>query len=86
MIRRSKDSCGNAEGAHICSMKHRVTLVESEEGFAVWCDDLPGCCSQGATREEALENIRVAIHEYIEAQGEIQTRFGGKITHETVTV
>ena len=67
-------------------MKHRVTLVESEEGFAVWCDDLPGCCSQGATRDEALENIRVAIHEYIEAQGEIQTRFGAKITHETVTV
>jgi len=29
-------------------MKYRVTLVESEEGWAVWCDDLTGCCSQGA--------------------------------------
>ena len=44
-------------------MKHRVTLVESEEGWAVWCDDMPGCCSQGATREEALANIREAIRE-----------------------
>ena len=67
-------------------MKHRITLVESEESFAVWCDNLPGCCSQGSTREEALENIRVAIHEYTEAQGEIQIRFGAKVTHETVTV
>src|ERR1700716_3724388 len=23
-------------------MKYRVTLVESDEGFAIWCDDLPG--------------------------------------------
>lgn len=51
-------------------MKHRVTLVESSEGWAVWCDDLPGCCSQGATREEALENIREAIAEYLAAKTE----------------
>ncbi len=49
-------------------MTYHVTLVESEEGFAVWCDDLPGCNSQGATREEALENIRIAIGEYLAAQ------------------
>lgn len=49
-------------------MKHRVTLVESAEGWAVWCDDLPGCCSQGATREEALANIREAIAEYLAAK------------------
>ena len=72
--------------AHINCMKHRVTLVESDEGFAVWCDDLPGCYSQGATREEALENIKVAIQEYLGAQDEIQTRFGAKISHETVVV
>jgi predicted RNase H-like HicB family nuclease len=51
-------------------MKYRVTLVESEEGWAVWCDDLAGCCSQGATREEALGNIREAIAEYRVAQAE----------------
>ena len=67
-------------------MNYRVTVVESEEGFAVWCDDLPGCCSQGASKEEALSNIREAIREYLEARGEIETRFGTKILHETVTV
>ena len=39
-------------------MKYTVTLVESDEGWAVWCDQLPGCCSQGATKAEALDNIR----------------------------
>ncbi|MDR2845136.1 MAG: type II toxin-antitoxin system HicB family antitoxin [Puniceicoccales bacterium] len=51
-------------------MKYHITLVESEEGWAVWCDDLPGCCSQGETREEALENIRLAVTEYLAAQEE----------------
>ena len=56
-------------------MKYRVTLVESEEGFAVWCDDLPGCNSQGETREEALTNIKEAISEYRAAQPEVEKRF-----------
>ena len=72
--------------AHIINMNYRVTVVESEEGFAVWCDDLPGCCSQGASKEEALENIREAIREYLEARGEIEARFGTKVLHETVTI
>ena len=67
-------------------MNYSVTLVESEEGFAVWCDDLPGCCSQGATREEALENIRDAIREYLEARAELPARFGTKVSREVVTV
>jgi predicted RNase H-like HicB family nuclease len=67
-------------------MKYHVTLVESEEGFAVWCDDLPGCNSQGNSREEALENIRQAIVEYQEVQPEIEQRFGVKIERDEVTV
>jgi predicted RNase H-like HicB family nuclease len=67
-------------------MNYHVTMVESDEGFAVWCEDLPGCCSQGATREEALANIRDAIREYLEAQPEIEARFGAKVTREEVTV
>ena len=47
-------------------MKYRITLVESDEGWAVWCDDLPGCNSQGDTREEAVENIRIAIREMVD--------------------
>ena len=47
--------------------KYKVLLRESEEGFAVSCPGLPGCWSQGATEVEALENIRSAIQEYLEA-------------------
>ena len=46
---------------------YKVLLKESEEGFAVSCPGLPGCWSQGATEAEALENIRSAIREYLEA-------------------
>ena len=51
-------------------MKYRVCLHQSEEGFDVWVPGLPGCCSEGATEEEALANIAVAIHEYLEAIAE----------------
>ena len=67
-------------------MDYRITLVESAEGFAVWCEDLPGCCSQGATRDEALGNIREAIREWLQVQPEIETRFGVKIQREVVSV
>jgi predicted RNase H-like HicB family nuclease len=46
-------------------MKYKVVLNESEEGFSVSCPGLPGCWSQGATEEEALENIQDAITEYL---------------------
>ncbi len=67
-------------------MKYRVTLVDSEEGWAVWCDNLPGCSSHGATRIEALENIRAAIREYLDAQEEIEAHFGIHVVHEEVTL
>lgn len=49
-------------------MEYRVVLIESDEGYAVSCPALKGCHSQGATREEALENIRDAITEWLEAE------------------
>ena len=43
-------------------MKFLVTLEEDEDGFIVAsCPALPGCHSQGCSREEALINIREAI-------------------------
>ena len=39
-------------------------LHKSEEGYAVSCAALPGL-SQGANEEEAVENIRDAIREYL---------------------
>ena len=46
-------------------MKYRVKLEKTDEGYAVWCPGLPGCWSQGASEEEALENIKDAIEVYL---------------------
>jgi predicted RNase H-like HicB family nuclease len=67
-------------------MQYRITLIESDEGFAVWCDDLPGCCSQGASRDEALQNIRAAIGEWLDAQPIVEEKFGVKIERDVVTL
>ncbi len=56
------------------SMSYHVTLIKSEEGYAVICPSLPGCCSQGKTEEEALQNIRVAIREYLGIMGDDSER------------
>jgi predicted RNase H-like HicB family nuclease len=53
-------------------MTYRVLLVETDEGFAVGCPALSGCWTQGATREEALENIREAIQEVLEVKFELE--------------
>lgn len=43
-------------------MIRRVLLYPGEDGFMVAeVPSLPGCFSQGRTREEALENVREAI-------------------------
>lgn len=43
-----------------------VTLEQDEDGFiVVSCPALPGCHSQGRTREEAIANITEAIRGYI---------------------
>ena len=47
--------------------KYIVVLERTEEGFSVGCPGLPGCWSQGVTEQEALENIRTAIAEYLVA-------------------
>ena len=47
-------------------MFYEVVLQKSEEGFSINCPELPGCWSQGASEEEALENIKNAIAEYLE--------------------
>ncbi|MBE7541531.1 MAG: type II toxin-antitoxin system HicB family antitoxin [Bryobacteraceae bacterium] len=52
-------------------MKYPVALVQTEEGFSVSCPGLPGCWSQGATEEEALDNIRTAIQEYLTVAREL---------------
>ena len=49
-------------------MKLRVVLEPSDEGgYTVTVPALPGCISEGETREQALLNIREAIELYVES-------------------
>jgi predicted RNase H-like HicB family nuclease len=65
-------------------MAYRVVLIESDEGFAVSCPALRGCHSQGATREEALANIRDAIREWLACEDPDESIVA--ITEEEVVV
>jgi predicted RNase H-like HicB family nuclease len=49
------------------SLRYPIVLHKSAEGYAVNCPALPGCWSQGATEDEAIDNIRDAIQEYLAA-------------------
>jgi predicted RNase H-like HicB family nuclease len=45
----------------------QVILYPGEDGYwVVVCPSLPGCISQGKTKEEAIANIKEAIELYIE--------------------
>lgn len=49
-----------------------VVLEAAEEGgFVVSAPDLPGCWTQGETRDEALANAKEAITAYLEALEEL---------------
>ena len=48
-------------------MKLKIILEPSEDGgYTVIVPSLPGCISEGETKEEALANIREAIELYLE--------------------
>jgi predicted RNase H-like HicB family nuclease len=52
-------------------MRFQVTLDRDEDGvWVVECPSIPGCVSQGATREEALKNIEEAIALCLEVRAE----------------
>ena len=65
-------------------MRYRIALHKSDEGYSVSVPGLPGCWSQGATENEALENIRDAIREYLSVVNE-QLR-GEEVREIEVTV
>jgi antitoxin HicB len=50
------------------SMRYRILISQDEDGvFAAECPSLPGCVSQGTTRELALQNMQDAIKGYLES-------------------
>jgi predicted RNase H-like HicB family nuclease len=52
-------------------VKYKIALRKTDEGYSVSVPGLPGCWSEGASEEEALENIRDAIQEYLAARDEL---------------
>ena len=52
-------------------MKFIVTIDKDEDGvWVVECPAIPGCVSQGSTKEEALANIQEAIQLCLEVRAE----------------
>jgi len=65
------------------TVRFLVTIDRDEDGaWVVECPSIPGCVSQGATREKALENIRDAIRGCLEVRAEK----GMPLTVETLQV
>ena len=64
-------------------MKFSVTIDRDEDGaWVAQCPSIPGCVSQGLTREQALTNVRDAIKVCLE----VRSQQGMPLTVETQQV
>ncbi|MBS3106381.1 type II toxin-antitoxin system HicB family antitoxin [Candidatus Woesearchaeota archaeon] len=60
-------------------MKITAILEPQEEGgYTVYIPSLPGCISEGNTKEEALKNIKEAVELYLEADTNELVEFSGE--------
>ena len=68
-------------------MLYRVVIEPDEDGqFVAECPSLPGCISQGRTRDEAVANIKDAIAGYIASLKKHGEAIPLPITEEIVEV
>lgn len=68
-------------------MKYRVLIEQDEDGyFVAEVPSLPGCISQGDTREDALKNVREAIAGYLDSLEEHEEPVPPSIHEEIVEV
>jgi predicted RNase H-like HicB family nuclease len=64
-------------------LSYRVIIEKDEDGVLVGrVPDLPGCATEGKTREELIQNVKEAIHAYLEALKE----HGDPVPIETVQI
>ena len=64
LVQPKTDTCGEAP-----NVRFLVTIDRDEDGaWVVECPSIPGCVSQGATKDEALENIQDAIRACLEVR------------------
>jgi predicted RNase H-like HicB family nuclease len=71
-------------------MDYQITAIyhKVREGYVAFVEELPGASSQGATLEEARENLREAIEMVIDANRTIsgQELGGAKVIREPIKV
>jgi antitoxin HicB len=68
-------------------MKFRVIIEQDEDGiFVASCSALPGCISQGKTREEVHANIKEAIQGYLESLKKHDEPIPPPITEEIIEI
>lgn len=68
-------------------IRYRVWIEQDEDGqFVAECPTLPGCVSQGSTRQEALANIKDAIKGYLESLSKHDEPIPPSIWEETVEI
>jgi len=61
----------NRKAVMLSTMNFTVTLDRDEDGaWVAECPSIPGCVSQGTSREEALSNVREAILLCLEVRSE----------------
>jgi len=68
-------------------MKYRTIIEQDEDGnYVAQCPALPGCISEGKTREEVLANIKDAIRGYLASLKKHNEPIPPSIEEETVEV
>ncbi len=68
-------------------MKFRVLIKQDEDGmFVTEVMELPGCISQGTTREKAIANIKEAISGYIECLKQYDEPIPTSVDEEAIEV
>lgn len=68
-------------------MRFRVVIEQDEDGvFVAECPTLPGCISQGRSRQEAVANIKDAIAGYLKSLEKHGDPIPLPITEEIVEV
>ena len=68
-------------------MKYRILIEQDEDNmFVAEVPSLPGCISQGKTRNEAIENSKDAIKGYLESLKKHNEPIPPQISEEIVEI
>jgi len=68
-------------------MKYRILLRQDEDGiFVAEVPSLPGCITQGKTRDKAMTNVREAIEAYLQSLKNHNEPIPPSISEEVVEV